>query len=130
LEIARNASCPELRTMPKKPIERVNGKRETTKRRPQPPSRDWHTHDPTKVEGDQTLLDKDHLDELLQRKGDYVLIKGRRIIGIFADRQDAIEKAVALFGTEPALIKRIVAREPILTLGGAAGVRSGSRPAG
>jgi hypothetical protein len=111
--------------MPKKPIERVTGKRETTKRRPQPPSRDWRTYDPTKVEGDQTLLEelvtyKDHLDELLQRKGDYVLIKGRRIIGIFTDRQDAIEKAVALFGTEPALIKRIVAREPILTLGGAA----------
>jgi len=65
------------------------------------------------------LSNKDHLDELLQREGDYVLIKGRRIIGIFADRQDAIEKAVALFGTEPALIKRIVVREPIVTLGGA-----------
>jgi hypothetical protein len=69
---------------------------------------------------EELITYKDHLDELLQRKGDYVLIKGRRIIGIFTDRQDAIEKAVALFGTEPALIKRIVAREPIITLGGAA----------
>jgi hypothetical protein len=111
--------------MPKKPIERVNGERETTKRPPRQLSRDWRTYDPTKVEGDQTLLEelityKDHLDELLERKGDYVLIKGRKIIGIFANCQDAMEKAVDLFGTEPALIKRIVAREPILSLGGIA----------
>jgi hypothetical protein len=111
--------------MPKKPIERTNGKRETAKRRSKPLSREWRTYDPAKGEGDQTLLEelityKDHLDELLKRKGDYVVIKGRQIIGIFADRHDAIEKAVDLFREEPALIKRIVAREPIITLGGAA----------
>jgi hypothetical protein len=111
--------------MPKKPIQRANGRRRTEKRPSQRSSRDWRTYDPRKVEGDQTLLEelityKDHLEELLERKEDYVLIKGRRIIGIFADRQEAIEKAIALFGTEPALIKRIVAREPIVTLVGAA----------
>ena len=58
------------------------------------------------------------LDELLKRKGDYVLIKGRQVIGIFADRQEAIEKAVDLFGGQPALVKQIVARERIHTLGG------------
>ena len=111
--------------MTKKSIERVDGRRKTAKRPPRPLSRDWHTYDPTKVEGDQTLLEelityKEHLDELLEREGDYVLIKGRQVVGIFADRQAAMEKAVDLFGTEPALIKRIVAREPVVTLGGAA----------
>ena len=61
---------------------------------------------------------KDHLEELLERKGDYVLIKGRQVIGIFADRQEAIEKAVDLFGGEPVLVKQIVVKEPIHTLGG------------
>ena len=111
--------------MTKESIERINGRTKTARRPPRPLSRDWHTYDPTKVEGDQTLLEelltyKAHLDELLQRKGDYVLIKGRQVVGIFADRQDAMKKAVDLFGVDPALIKRIVAREPIVTLGGAA----------
>ena len=62
--------------------------------------------DPSKVVGDQTLVEelityKNHLDELLQRKGDYVLIKGRKVFGIFADRQEAIEKAYELFGGQP-----------------------------
>jgi hypothetical protein len=111
--------------MTKKSIERADGRRKTAKRPPQPLSRDWHTYDPAKVEGDQTLLEelityKDHLDELLEREGDYVLIKGRQVVGIFADRQVAMEKAIDLFGTETALIKRIVANEPVITLGGAA----------
>ncbi len=111
--------------MRKKPIERVNGKVRTPKRSPEPRFLNWRTFDPTKVEGDTSLLEelvtyKDHLEELLKRKGDYVLIKGRQIIGIFADRREAIEKAVDLFGGQPALIKKIVAKEPIHTLGGAA----------
>jgi hypothetical protein len=111
--------------MQKKSIERVNGKERSPKRWPQPRFINWRTFDPTKVEGDTSLLEelvtyKDHLEELLERKGDYVLIKGRRVIGIFADRREAIEKAVDLFGGQPALVKQIVAKEPIHTLGGAA----------
>ena len=111
--------------MTEKSIERVDGRRKSAKRPPRTLSRDWHSYDPTKVEGDQTLIEelityKEHLDELLRREGDYVLIKGRQVVGIFADRQAAMGKSVDLFGTEPALIKRIVASEPVVTLGGAA----------
>ncbi len=87
------------------------------------PIRNSRTFDPSKVVGDRTLIEelttyRDHLDELLKRKGDYVLIKGQRIIGIFADRQEAIEKAYDLFAEEPALVKQIVERERIHSLGG------------
>ncbi len=109
--------------MRKERAEWVNGKGGAAKRRPRRRFINWRTFDPSKVEGDQTLLDelityKDHLEELLKRKGDYVLIKGRQVIGIFADRQEAIEKAVDLFGGEPVLVKQIVVKEPIHTLGG------------
>jgi hypothetical protein len=83
----------------------------------------WRTFGPSMVVEDWTLLEqlttyRDHLDELLARKGDYVLIKERQVIGIFADRQEAIEKAYDLFGGQPALVKQIVARERIHALGG------------
>jgi hypothetical protein len=109
--------------MRKKATERVNGKEETRKRRPQPRFINWRTFDPTKDEGDRTLLEelityKDHLEELLKRKGDYVLIKGRQVVGIFSEREQAVERAYDLFGGQPALVKQIVAKEPIHTLGG------------
>ena len=92
--------------MRKKPADPVNGTRAAPKPRPQPRFRNWRSFDPSKVLGDQTLLEelvtyRDHLDELLKRKGDYVLIKGRKVIGIFADRQEAIEKAYDLFEGQP-----------------------------
>ncbi len=113
----------EAETMQKERAERVNGKGGAAKRRPQRRFINWRTYDPTKGDGDQILLEelityKGHLKELLERKGDYVLIRGRQVIGIFADRQEAIEKAVDLFGGEPVLVKQIVVREPIHTLGG------------
>ena len=109
--------------MPKKPSVRVNGNAGTAKRQSRPWSRDWHDFDPSQIEGDQTLVEelttyRDHLDELLERPGDYVLIKGKQVIGIFADRQEAIVKAYELFEGEPALVKKIVEKEPLYTLGG------------
>ncbi|HKI16390.1 MAG TPA: hypothetical protein VKA15_00840 [Isosphaeraceae bacterium] len=109
--------------MGKKPSERVNGNKGAKKPRFPPRFKNWRNFDPSKVVGDQTLVEelttyRDNLDELLKRKGDYVLIKGRQVIGIFTDRQEAIEKADDLFGEEPALVKQIVARERIHSFGG------------
>jgi hypothetical protein len=109
--------------MRKKTADPINGKRTSPKSQPQPRFKNWRTFDPTKVVGDQTLLEelttyRDNLDKLLQRKGDYVLIKGRKVIGIFADRQEAIEKAYDLYGGQPALVKQIVAKERTHTLPG------------
>jgi hypothetical protein len=40
------------------------------------------------------------------------------IIGIYSDEQEALLEAAVRFGTEPALVKQIVAREPIYYMGG------------
>jgi hypothetical protein len=47
-----------------------------------------------------------------------VLIKGRQIVGILAEREQAVERAYDLFEGQPALVKRIIVKEPIHTLGG------------
>jgi hypothetical protein len=83
----------------------------------------WHTLDPSPLKGAGVLVDelttyREHLKELLEREGDYVLIKGRQVIGVFADREQAVDKAVDLFGGEPVLVKKIVAKEPIHMIGG------------
>ena len=112
--------------MTEKSIERVDGRRKSAKRPPRTLSRDWHSYDPTKVEGDQTLIEelityKEHLDELLERKGDYASSsRGARWSGSSPIVRLRWESRFNLFGTEPALIKRIVASEPVVTLGGAA----------
>ncbi len=109
--------------MRKKTADPVNGTKAASKLGPEPRFRNWRTFDPSKIVGDQTLVEelityKNHLDELLKRKGDYVVIKGRKVVGIFADRQEAIEKAYELFGGQPTLVKQIVLRERIHSLGG------------
>ena len=67
---------------------------------------------------DELTTYKDHLEQLLEQEGKYVVIKGRQVIGVFADREQAIEKAVDLFGAQPVLVKEIVAKEPIHSTGG------------
>ena len=62
---------------------------------------------------------KHHLNELLRDKGKYVLIKGREVVGIYADEQEALREAATRFGYEPALIKQIDVKERIDYLGGA-----------
>ena len=53
------------------------------------------------------------LDELLPFEGQYALIQGREIRGIFPTRRQALDEAADRFGDRPALVKRIAALEPI-----------------
>lgn len=46
------------------------------------------------------------------------MIKGREIIGIYADEQQALIEAATRFGDEPAMIEQLVAREPFVYMGG------------
>ena len=40
------------------------------------------------------------------------------IVGIFSDRDEALQQAVDRFRDTPVLIKQIVAKEPVVTFGG------------
>lgn len=85
---------------------------------------DWHTFDPAMLKGGaeaplatELVTYRDRLDELLQHKGQYVVIKGTTVAGFFRDRRSAVAAAVAAYGPGPALIKKVVEREPVRRIG-------------
>jgi hypothetical protein len=85
---------------------------------------DWRTFEPSMLEGGtkaplatELTTYRDRLDELLQHKGEYVVIKGREIAGFFRNRRSAVEAAVAAYGPGPCLVKTVVEKEPIRRIG-------------
>jgi hypothetical protein len=110
----------------KKPTRRASNPRPKRWRRPKPQFFDWSKFDPSMVRenGPDSLVDelvtyRDHLKELLRDEGKYVLIKGREIIGIYTERDEALREAVARFGAQAVLVKKIAAKELVHYLGGA-----------
>jgi len=53
------------------------------------------------------------------KKDKYVLIKGRKVYGFFSTRDLAAEKAVEQKLEMPVYIHHVVAKEPVVILGGA-----------
>jgi hypothetical protein len=104
--------------------QRTSGVRPKKPRLPKAEYIDWRTFDPSMfADNDDAMIDemvtyRDHLDELLRHKGKYVVIKGREIVGIYADRDKALIEAATRFGGEPAMVKQIVAKEPFIYMGG------------
>ena len=85
---------------------------------------DWRTFEPSMLEGGakaplatELVTYRDRLDELLQHKGEYVVIKGREIAGFFRNRRSAVEAAVAAYGPGPYLVKKVVEKEPARQIG-------------
>ncbi len=84
---------------------------------------DWRTFDPAIHIQEETPFAEElatygrHLDELLEHEGQYALIKGREVVGIFSERRAALDEAVNRFGDDPAMVKKIAALEPILYMG-------------
>jgi hypothetical protein len=92
---------------------------------PKPQFTDWRTFDPAKARwiGTPRLVEelvtyRDNLTTLLKDEGKYVVIKGKDIIGIYADRDEALQEAVDRFRDQPVLIMQIVAKELVVTFGG------------
>ena len=82
---------------------------------------DWRDFQPEMLQGQSTFAVelttyRDHLDSLLANSGKYVVIKGREIIGIHNDLDEAVEAAFQ-FGPEPVLVKQIVEKEPVREVG-------------
>jgi hypothetical protein len=95
------------------------------KRRRRPRVIHWLKADPSKIQGRDALSEEMttyalQIRELLKRRGQYVVIKGSEVIGVFPDRETAAEAAVERFGTAAVLIKQIVSSEPVRSLGGIA----------
>jgi hypothetical protein len=85
---------------------------------------DWRTFDSSMLPGGadaplavELTTYRDRLDELLQHKGQYVVIKGQEIAGFFRNRRSAVEAATAAYGPSPFLVKKVVEKEPILRIG-------------
>jgi hypothetical protein len=86
---------------------------------------DWRKSDPKKYAGLNGLTDelctyKNNWESLIKREGQFVLIKGREVIGVYADPEDALAAALDRYQNQKVLIKRIVAMEPIHSTGGGA----------
>jgi len=61
---------------------------------------------------------RDRLPELLQHEGAYVVIKGKTF-KILPEREAALEYAMKKHWPAPVLVKKIVGKEPLNSLGGA-----------
>ena len=79
----------------------------------------------TKASDDYTLVElaeetaayRSSLPELLQRhEGEFVLIKGRAIAGVFPDERSAIREGYRQFGIVPFLVRQITAAERVVHL--------------
>jgi hypothetical protein len=88
---------------------------------------EWRDFDPSWLPGgEQATLAaelvtyRDCLDELLKHKGQFVVIKGKSILGYYRDRRAALTAAHNEYGAIPVLIKQVVEREPVRRLGNVA----------
>lgn len=108
--------------MAKKANDRVQSK--APKRSQRPRLFDWRTFDPAMIPDDgapsfvkELTTYRDRLPELLEHEGEYVVIKGHEIIGFYPERVRALYEAASRFGNEPVLVKQVVAKEPVGTIG-------------
>jgi hypothetical protein len=86
---------------------------------------DWSKFDPAMVKSDgrPSLIEelttyRNRLPELLQHEGAYVVIKGKTY-KILPDREAALQYAMKKYWPVPVLVKKIVDKEPLNSLGGA-----------
>jgi len=57
------------------------------------------------------------LPELLRdHEGQYVLIRGREVIGVFPDRSQALREGYRRFDVSPFLVREITASQPVVYL--------------
>ena len=103
----------------------MDHRRKKPSRKPAARTFDWRKFEPSMFRGDgqPSLVEelttyRDRLSELLEHEGSYVVIKGREY-RILPDRESALAYSLDHYWPEPALVKQIVAKEPIISLGGA-----------
>ncbi len=60
---------------------------------------------------------EDLLPAWADREGQFVLIKGRDVLGFYTQQEEALEAGYGRLGDEPFLVKQVRAQEPIYQLG-------------
>jgi hypothetical protein len=80
----------------------------------------WRDFDPSWLPGGERnalarefATYRDRLDDLLEHKGQFVVIKGDRVLGFYRDQKKGLAAALEAFGAVPVLVKRVVETEPI-----------------
>jgi hypothetical protein len=108
----------------KRVIDEVDAIEASRGERPRVDDLDWRTFDPASLKGGvnaplaiELVTYRDCLDDLLRHEGQYVVIKGREIVGYFLDRESDVAAAIARYGRGPVLVKKIVEREPVRRIG-------------
>jgi hypothetical protein len=81
----------------------------------------WREFNPAMLGGNDRLAVelttyRDNLDDLLLKRGMYVVIKGPRIQGVYREHRSAMKVALR-FAPEPVLVKKIVEEEPVREIG-------------
>jgi hypothetical protein len=82
---------------------------------------DWRSFDPRTLPGGtsaplaaELVTYRNRLDEMLSdHAGEFVVIKGDRIVAYHSSRQAALKAVLHEFGREPALIKQVLDKEPV-----------------
>ena len=64
------------------------------------------------LEKEQALFKKEKNTFLKSHKGQFVLIKGKKVHGFFPTEEKAFEKGLELFGIEDMFIKQVLKEEP------------------
>jgi hypothetical protein len=66
---------------------------------------------------EQKLYEKHKQQWVQQHAGDFVLIKGDKLVGFYPDYEDALREGLKEFGvTVPFFIKQVCAQEPVFTI--------------
>ncbi len=80
----------------------------------------WRDFDPSWLPGgeqaplvSELLTYRDRLDELLLHEGQFVVIKGKSVLGYYRNRATALAAAFKKYGGGPVLVKQIVEIEPV-----------------
>ena len=74
-------------------------------------------HDALAVLAEERMAYRDRLPELVRaHEGQFVLIKGQNVIGVFGDHAEALRQGYRRFGIVPFLVRQIAASEPMVSL--------------
>jgi hypothetical protein len=65
---------------------------------------------------EQAVYDANLREWLSEHEGEHVLIKGRKMIGFYKSRDEALVAGYSRFGVVPLLVKQVLSVEPVYNI--------------